>query len=745
MQNEKHIWQFARIGGVYRVILESGADLVHLDSLDQKLWTALACPVNGLEMDAKTLQLFDKDNDGKLRVLDVLESVKWILGLIKNPDDLVKRPQTLPLAAINDNTALGKTLLASAKQTLKNLGKPDATEISITDTSDNSAIFTNTIFNGDGVIAEEATDDENLKQWMRYIISSVGSVSDRSGKTGISINEINTFESLCAGYAAWHQKGETNKAQILPFGDKTEAAYALYLSLKSKVDDYFLRCRLAEFDPESAETLNTLSARIGAITNKDISSCMAEIEGFPIAKIEANKPLSFSAPVNPAWKDRLIQFKTALGMSDAMSESDWQALSSKFADYQTWKSEKAGTAVESLGIDTINAFLASDCKAQLQTLIDKDLAVTEEVSNILLVDKLVRFYCQIYQLLNNFVTFSDFYSPHVKSTFQAGTLYFDQRSCDLCIKVTDMAKHGTMASASGICLVYLDCSSKVKNEKMTIVAAFTSGDTDDLIVGRNALFYDNDGNDWDATIVKIVDNPISIRQAFWSPYRKMAKLISKQVEKIAASQEDKVSAATTSGIEKVSTKADEGLNQAVKPTETAPPAAPAPDAKAPEAAATEKPKTTPFDIAKFAGVFAAIGLAIGAIGSVIMAVISGFLSLEWWKMPLAILGLILIISGPSMVLAWLKLRKRNLAPVLDANGWAVNAKAIISIPFGTRLTHLAKMPKNAQMNMNVPFNEKKSSMPLVLAILAVLLIAGVVVLWYLGYLHEWGILDNTGK
>ncbi|HNI46135.1 MAG TPA: hypothetical protein PK230_15635, partial [Chitinophagales bacterium] len=166
------------------------------------------------------------------------------------------------------------------------------------------------------------------------------------------------------------------------------------------------------------------------------------------------------------------------------------------------------------------------------------------------------------------------------------------------------------------------------------------------------------------------------------------------------------------------------------------------------AAAAEKPKTTPFDIAKFAGVFAAIGLAIGAIGSVIMAIISGFLALEWWKMPLALLGLILIISGPSMVLAWLKLRKRNLAPVLDANGWAVNAKAIISIPFGTRLTHLAKMPKNAQMNVKVPFNEQKSSMPIVLAILAVLLIAAVVVLWYFGYLHQWGILESatpTGK
>jgi len=28
-----------------------------------------------------------------------------------------------------------------------------------------------------------------------------------------------------------------------------------------------------------------------------------------------------------------------------------------------------------------------------------------------------------------------------------------------------------------------------------------------------------------------------------------------------------------------------------------------------------------------------------------------------------------------MIIAWLKMRQRNLGPILDANGWAVNSKA----------------------------------------------------------------------
>lgn len=57
------------------------------------------------------------------------------------------------------------------------------------------------------------------------------------------------------------------------------------------------------------------------------------------------------------------------------------------------------------------------------------------------------------------------------------------------------------------------------------------------------------------------------------------------------------------------------------------------------------------------------------------------------------IGIILIISGPAMVMAWMKLRRRNIAPLLNANGWAINAASKISIPFGETLTDAAKFPK----------------------------------------------------
>jgi hypothetical protein len=229
--------------------------------------------------------------------------------------------------------------------------------------------------------------------------------------------------------------------------------------------------------------------------------------------------------------------------------------------------------------------------------------------------------------------------------------------------------------------VYCDC---LRNgEKLTIAAAFTAGDSDQLMALRNGVFYDRQGRDWDATITKIVDHPISLRQAFWSPYKKLARMVGEQLQKIAASK--------AAGVEG---KLAEAATTTVKKVEAAPAAKPAPAQQA-------------FDVGKFAGIFAAIGLAVGAIGTAVASMLTGLLGLKGWQMPLALIGLMLLISGPAVILAWFKLRSRNLGPILDANGWAVNARARINIPFGTSLTQLAQLPEGAQRALTDPYAEKE--------------------------------------
>src|SRR5438046_4027059 len=131
-----HSWKFFRAGGFDQVRLESGADLQALDQLDQKLWVALACPTRGLEFDSKTLDLIDADKDGRIRAPDIISATRWAGSCLKNPDDLLESSPSLPLNAINDATPEARQLLASARQILANLGRKDATVITLDDTTD---------------------------------------------------------------------------------------------------------------------------------------------------------------------------------------------------------------------------------------------------------------------------------------------------------------------------------------------------------------------------------------------------------------------------------------------------------------------------------------------------------------------------------------------------------------------------------------------------------------------------------
>jgi MFS family permease len=139
-------------------------------------------------------------------------------------------------------------------------------------------------------------------------------------------------------------------------------------------------------------------------------------------------------------------------------------------------------------------------------------------------------------------------------------------------------------------------------------------------------------------------------------------------------------------------------------------------------------------VGKFAGIFAAIGLALGAIGTAVASVIGGFMTLPLWQMPLAVGGILLLVSGPSMVIAYLKLRQRNLAPILDAGGWAVNTRAMLNIPFGSTLTRLAELPQGAQRSLRDPFAEKKAPWKRWAIILAILMALGMA--WDKGYIGQ---------
>lgn len=720
-------FRFFRAGGVDQVVLDE-ASLAHLESLDEKLWLALACPTRGLELEARTLDLIDTDGDGRIRPPEIIAAAKWAREVFANLEDLFEplEGDQLPLEAFSTETDAGRAVHNRARRILTSLGRPDDKAIKLADVLDTERIFLLTKRNGDGVVPVSATDDEAARRTLTDIIAVMGSVRDRSGEPGVDKAKADGFFEQVAKLAAWLDRA-TDADRVV--GDATEAAFGAMVAVSPKVDDYFMRARLASYGAELSTPLDASQDDALALAGKDLGPEDANVACWPLARVVAGAPLSLTVGLNPAWARKVEAFARLTvapllgGTRQTLTEVEWRAIQSRLAPYAAWMATKPDVAVAALGAARVRELVKPDAATKVRELIAEDAALEGENSGIESVEKAIRFRKDLVPLLRNFINFSDFYGKR-DAIFQTGTLYIDGRSCDLCLPVHDVAKHASLAGLAKAFLVYCDCTRKGA-DKRVIVAAVTAGDVDNILVGRNGVFYDRKGDDWDATITKILENPISVRQAFLSPYKRFVRMVEEQVAKRASAADD---------------KAKKSVDEHAVALATADGEKPAP---APVATATPAPEPKKLDI----GTVAAIGVAVGGFATFCSSVFATFFGLGMW-MPIGIVALLVAISGPSMIIAWLKLSQRNIGPILDANGWAVNAFARINVPFGGALTQTAELPKGATRLLDDPFAEKRPPYRRYLALAITVLLA---LLWVTGKLdmllpprlHAGSVLHGT--
>lgn len=62
-----------------------------------------------------------------------------------------------------------------------------------------------------------------------------------------------------------------------------------------------------------------------------------------------------------------------------------------------------------------------------------------------------------------------------------------------------------------------------------------------------------------------------------------------------------------------------------------------------------------------------------------------------------------------MLLAALKLRQRNLGPLLEGTGWAVNGRVKINVPLGMALTDRGVLPPNSERHSYDPYEDEAAN------------------------------------
>lgn len=742
-----HQWHFFRAGGVDQVLIRNGADIANLRHLDQKLWVALACPTRGVELDAATLAMLDADGDGRIRAPELLAATEWAVAHVQDAQLLASGRDAVAIADIRADAPDGAGMREQALRILSE--EAEAAESAV----DETALITlaqvtahlaklNALpLNGDGIVNPEkiaplvadATRAEQLSQLARFIMGSHGSVQGIDGQPGLNRATLDAFFADVQALDNWWAAAPEaplsgasapapNPGQVIePFSGRLSlaqatAAAAAIAAMEQKVSDFFIRTQLAAFDASAAAALAPTKEGYAALSASTLGTdAVAALPLVVAADASGALPLS-GAALNPAWGAPMAALRehavaTLLGDTGGhLTQAQWQRMLDALAATRQWLASQPAQPIAQLTREQTAELLQGGLHAELAALIECDEAARVHAQHTRSLEKLLRLQRDAIVVLNNFVSFADFYRRK-PAAFQAGTLYLDARSCELTVDVADTAAHAALAGMAKTYLAYCECRRKNEKgelQKKNIVAAFTAGDVDFLFVGRNGIFYDRQNNDWDATITKIIENPTSIGQAFFSPYKKFVRMVEEQIAKRATAKEGEVTANLDARAAELVTK----------PTTAA-------------ASLTNKPADAAMDKKMDVGTVAALGVALGSISTVLVAIFGKFVEMGPW-IPVGLLGLILAISGPSMLIAWLKLRERTLGPILDASGWAINGRMKINLPLGRSLSQLAKTPANARRSFQDPYAAPSPTRWL-WPVLMLIVIAAVT--WWLGWLN----------
>lgn len=679
-------WTFSRVGGVDQVVIRNGDDIANLGQLDQKLWAVLAMPTRQPLL-SETLDLLDADKDGKVRVPDILREIETLKGRLSSLDLLFER---------NDRLASDQLADGALREAFRMAAKDSAVDLAGVDGA--ICAFVSLPFNGDGVVVPASAGSDGESAGLIADLAAAGYVApDSSGTGGVDEACLDRFAGDLEAYRAWRGKAAAF-ADLFASEDEGGSAAALFAVIAGPVDDYFRRCRVLAM-AGGAEAGGELTSLIASMLSRSLPEGSEELARLPAAMPDASCVLRLDGPLHPSYGKDISAFfalaAKALASPAAVRQAEWEGIAARMGAYRAWLSEKPASGVADLEA----RHTLEDIQA-LRSLIEKDLAMADQAAALRELRRTLIIKRDFLRLLGNFVNLDDFYSRK-EGIFRTGKLFLDGRELELCLDVNNAPAHATMAGLSSIYLIYCDLSDKAGGKK-AIVAALTAGDADNIFVGKNGIFYDNADKDWDAVITKLVVQPISIREAFFSPYRWLTKTLEEFAMKRAATAES-ANMNTMKGIAQTTAMAGK------------------PEAK-PEQVIPKK-----IDV----GTVAAIGVALGSIGAMVTSVLGLFFGMGAW-MPLGLVGVLILISGPSMILAYMKLRRRNIGPLLNAEGWAINGRLKINVPFGATLSHLATLPLGSIRLIKDPFAEKKRPWLLYLLVAA---LAVAVAAYFLGWLN----------
>ncbi|MGB2819843.1 MAG: hypothetical protein WBF17_02590 [Phycisphaerae bacterium] len=676
---------FQRFGRSHHLRIETADDLALVRGLDEAHWVATGAPIDCINCDATFLRLVDSDNNGRIMCAEVLEAVGWLLENLRDTAGVTARSMSLRLAAIDTDTGEGQRVLQSAGKMLARLGLADAGEVTLSQVRQIKQQVASTPVSEAGVVLPEASQEEKVRQFLADVIAAVGGAEHPSGSPGVGTEQLEKFLSFAAAAVDWFDRGQmppgAERTDIMPLGDRTPAAYELLSSLRGKIDQYFAQCEAVALDERFAQRMGWTEEELKGLDFDDPGVIEKVLQGAPLAKGRPDRALRLDEGVNPFYAgalERLRQEVMAPAIGEGgqcLSARQWHEIKGFFAAHREWVRARPEPKMESLGIEKLRGYLDERYAQAVRELIADSRRTAFDLDNIRLTEKLILYQAYMIDFANNFVSFPHLYDPASRAMFEMGTLVMDGRRFNLAVRVSERNQHTQIAGTSNMCLLYVAIAPRDGGKEYEVAVPVTSGGKGNLCMHKRGIFHDTDGRECDARVVGIIENPISLREALVAPFKRLGSLVTGKIESL-----------TTQAEKKLDSQAAVTMDQVTA---------------GPEAAAAARPAAKASGLSG-GGMLMGFGVAGAAIISA-LAYIAKTVSQSPLSVVIGLLIGVLLVVVPTSLVAWLKLRRRDLSAILEGSGWAVNARMRLTRRQSRYFTNRPRYPAGAKGVSRVPW------------------------------------------
>lgn len=424
-----------------------------------------------------------------------------------------------------------------------------------------------------------------------------------------------------------------------PGEDSWAQEYPIFKSLAPKLKEYFLLSDTAHYTGEQPEVSWPEHAQDERLKE--------ELKGLPLALPLDPEKLDFKSRLNPVYGEEIRVFRELFLDGDILARSFYKELEERFELYADWLETAPERAYPELATEDLKGWLSSEgllaeLRNKLRTKRENGL-VRKDFDEL---EKLTLFQAHLLELCQNFVAFPDLYNPNDRALFERGTAIMDGREFHLVLPVDDIGIHKQAATRSNMFVLYLEA------EGEHFAAPVTTGSQGHLAKLKYGILHHISGDEKVAKVVDLVSNPISFYEALIAPVQKIGTTLKTKIESLSSEKEKELVEGSLSP-QKESTKQESSSSGSL---------------------------------------LAGGGVAVAALGSSFAFMMKTLASLTPMKFALTFLGLFLAFLIPAGLVAYLKLRNRDLSAVLEGNGWGINDRMKLTSQQAKQFTRQPRHP-----------------------------------------------------